>query len=334
MTPRHAYIFGGAIGDALLGIQLWRCLDAAHPGARLLVISTRKENSFVEGLFTTVPGIEFIALPKESAGSWLRLMFLALTPHKVVYLEPFRNNTALWWRIMARALALLPWSARLVCSIRRKGRGVLHYSCVSDSLFDLPARVVRGWGLPLSQVPIPRLDVHSKTLEPSIVFQFFAGSSRRSWPYEKAHPLLVQARALYPELEFVLTCGPSEETAARHLAEDITNTRTVAGASALEVLELLSRARLRVGVASGIMHMAAHLPLPSILLCNLSDPCWLPRFNPQALLLSAKENCGCVGDKTGQCSVQTSQGPVYRCLFDIPVEQVLDEMRKALAKNK
>lgn len=204
---------------------------------------------------------------------------------------------------------------------------LVRYDCRTDSLFDLPAQVVRAWGFDLLEPPRPHLEVSEKaTAVPYLLFHFFAASTRRTWPYEKARPLLRAARDTFPQYEFVLTCAPHEEPAARRLAEGIDGVRIVSGAPAREVVALLAGARLRIGVASGIMHIASHLPVRSILLCNLSDPCWLPRFNPQAILLSAPEHCACKGDKTGDCSVMTQEGEVYRCLYDIPIERVLEEM--------
>ena len=198
------------------------------------------------------------------------------------------------------------------------------------------AQVVPLWGGPSVPTPVPYLSVPTcppASPRPYILFHFFAGAYRRSLPLEKVRPLLVAARTQFPLHEFVLTCAHQEEVAAREMIKGISNARVEVSPLARDLLCLLSQSKLCVGVASGVTHIAAHLNVPAVILCNLSDPCWLPTYSTNAVLLSERAHCGCQGDKTGECRAETPGGLVYRCLYDIPTERIIDTLMLQLARH-
>lgn len=333
--PKHfIYIFGGAIGDALLGVQLAHTLEAAQPGSRLTLISTRKSN-FTRELLALVPQVEYRELPRSDIRSWFALLVLALAPHDVVFLEPFQDVVPKWWIVIARAATLLPGSVEVRCQSRPREVPArirtLSYNPKTDSLFTMIARVPALWGMRVVEAPVPSLPMPECTtlpVRPYLLFHFFAGSYRRSFPIEKVRPLLSTAREQFPAYEFVLTCAHQEEVAAQQMIVGIRDACVAVSPPARELLCLLTQADLVVGVASGITHIASHLGVPSLVMCNLSDPCWLPTYAPRTVQLSAREHCGCHGDKTGECGVETPEGVVYRCLYDIRTERIIGEMQR------
>jgi ADP-heptose:LPS heptosyltransferase len=139
--------------------------------------------------------------------------------------------------------------------------------------------------------------------------------------------LLKEARAQFPNHHFVVTCGPAEEAEAGRVAQGFDDIEIKSGLQAPELLQLLSRASVVVGTASGVIHLAAHLGVPTVAMCNLSDPCWLPSYNSAVILLSERRRCKCNGDKTGECGVETPEGLVYACLYDITTESIIDAMK-------
>ena len=335
MPEKLIFIFGGAIGDALLGVQLAHALEAVKPQGRLTLLSTRK-SSFVKQLLEVVPQVEYRELPRNDIRSWAALLRLALSPHGVVFLEPFQDIVPLWWKIIARSATVLPGSVEVRCQSRPQKAPArvrtLGYSPKTDNLFSMIARVPVLWGAPASEAPTPFLPVPicpPKPARPYILFHFFAGAYRRSFPVEKVRPLLAAARARFPGHEFVLTCAHQEEAAARRMIEGVTNARVAVSPPATELLCLLKQSGLCVGVASGVTHIAAHLGVHSVIMCNLSDPCWLATYAKNAVLLSASEQCGCNGDKTGECVAKTAEGGgVYRCLYDITTERIIEQMAR------
>ncbi|MDO8576563.1 MAG: glycosyltransferase family 9 protein [bacterium] len=333
--PKHfLYIFGGAIGDALLGIQLAHTLRVAQSEGRVTLISTRR-SSFARQIAAVVPEVEYRELPRGDVRSWFALVGLAVRPHGVVFLEPFQDVVSVWWKIIARMATLFPGSIEVRCQSRPQKAParvrVLPYDPTTDNLFSMIARVVPLWGGRAVPAPAPSLPALSCTTTPArpyILFHFFAGNYRRSFPVEKVRPLLADARKKFPLHEFVLTCAHQEERAAREMVEGISDARVIVSPPAHELLCLLRQSDGCVGVASGVTHIASHLGVPSVVLCNLSDPCWLPSYAKNTVQLSAREYCGCHGDKTGECGVRTPGGVVYRCLYDITTERIIEEMKR------
>ena len=152
-------------------------------------------------------------------------------------------------------------------------------------------------------------------------------------PPDHAHKLLESAREKFPHHAFIVTCLPSEKMFAVDIARGIDQVIISSDLHAEEIVGLLSHADLCVGVASGVTHIAAHLDVPAVVLCNLSDPCWLPSYNPNVTLLAERTRCGCNGDKTGDCNEITPGGMVYRCLYDIKTQSIIDAMQTHVFKK-
>ena len=162
MSKQYIFIFGGAIGDSLLGVQLAHILEGAFPSSRLITISTRKSN-FVRELLGLVPQIEYRELLRSDIRSWLVLLRLACSPHCVVFLEPFQDAIPLWWKIIARMTTLFPGSVEIRCQshpqkVPARVR-VISYSPATDNLFSMIARVVPLWGGSPLPAPVPSLPV-------------------------------------------------------------------------------------------------------------------------------------------------------------------------------
>lgn len=336
MPKKILFVFGGAIGDALLGIQLAHALRAAQSSSQLTLVSTRKSN-FVRQIVETVPEVQYRELPRNGVRSWFELLALAFSPHGVVFLEPFQDIIPLWWKVIARIATLLPGSMEVRCQSRPQRAPtrvrILSYDPRTENLFSMIAGVVplfdgRNISAPVPSLPPPNCP--AATARPYLLFHFFAGSYRRSFPIEKVRPLLTAARATFPAHEFILTCAHQEESVAREMIEGIMGARVEVSPHAHDLFCLLARSEMCIGVASGVTHIASHLGVPSVVLCNLSDPCWLPTYAKHTVQLSAPENCGCHGDKTGECGVWTPGGTVYRCLYDIATERIIGEMKRVI----
>jgi ADP-heptose:LPS heptosyltransferase len=150
-------------------------------------------------------------------------------------------------------------------------------------------------------------------------------------PPEKVRPLLERAREVFPTYEFVLSAAPAERSRAMSMIAGMANARIESELSAQALLCLLQGATLVVAVASGIAHLAAHLDAPLIALSNLSDPYWLPTYNSRVVILADREHCRCRGNKSGDCSQTTADGEVFRCLYYIPTDRIVDSMQSLLA---
>lgn len=333
MRRGYLHLYGGAIGDGLLGVHMGRVLASAIPGAVLTLASTRP-NPFMRELAESYSFLDYRELPKGNFSSWVTVAGFALRPWYAVVYEPATGGMPLWWSLILWVTRLYPGGAQVRCQMRGHERPVprgctaMVYTCQTENFFSTPPRVLEQWGIPLADVPHPTLTrpVRSHT-NPYLLFHFFAANVRRSIPIAHANDILQHARIAYPNHPFVLTCLSSEHARAQAMIEGVSNTEIVVQPTAGEMISLLADADMVVGTASGILLVAAHLGAPTVAMSCLPDPCWLPTFAPSVTILAARDECRCRGDKTTECSVMTPEGEVYRCLYFITTEEVLAAMQ-------
>lgn len=334
MKARFLYLYGGAIGDALLGIHIGRLVAANVPGATLELVSTR-HNPFVKELTEDLPFINYQELVKGSSWSWFALPRLMLQPYRSVVYEPVTSSLPLWWRLILWCARQARGSVQVryqressVREIPEKATRVT-YVCKSQNLFtDTPRALMRAWNITLAHEPkphLPRAAAQPKN-GPYFLFHFFAANYRRSIPVEQARAILISARAQFPKHMFVVTCGREEFSRAERMCEGIENVQLESDLHARDMRELLSGADLVVGTASGILFVAVHLGVHVIALSCLVDPCFLPDYSSTTTILAARSECRCDGESKGECAVNTPEGDVFRCLYFIPTEEVLEAM--------
>jgi ADP-heptose:LPS heptosyltransferase len=252
--------------------------------------------------------------------------------------EPIAYPISLWWRII------------LWCARRRAGsievryqthgyerpvpQGVLQrvYDCAQVNLFDTPETILNAWGIEVRTLPHPAMPPQpSPEGKPYLVFHFFAGALRRTIPVDHARAILMAARAAYPSHAFILTCAQNERERAEVMAEGISDTRIESDHSARELIALLCGADLTVGTTSGIILTAACLQRPIVALhCMSHGKAFMPDFSPNTTVLAALNECRCRPGDGSKCPMMTDDGPVYRCLYYIPTEEVLGAMKKML----
>ncbi len=330
---KYAYLFGGAIGDSLVGMHLARSLEHLRPGARLTLLSTRRK-PFVSDLVRGLPFVSYREFLWDSPRTWWVGLWLFLTPTSIFVFDPTDVPLPRWWRFILAISTVLPGSrevhSQLVGHERRVARGVTVLVVTpEDNLFttNVP-RILSAWGIRGESQLAPSLPkTHFKTPPGRyVLFHFFAGNYRRSWPLEKAHPFLIEARQAFPEYEFVLTASNEERGRAQEMVKGVNNARVESGLSAQALLRYLSDASLVVGVASGVTHISSHLAVPTIALANLSDPYWLPSYAEHTRILANREECRCKGNKEGECVAHAQDGLVFRCLYYISATRILEEM--------
>lgn len=338
-APKYMYIYGGAIGDALLGVHLGRTLAAAVPGAYLILISTRT-NLFVRELAEPIPFVSVCEMPKEKIRSWWLLFRLFCTPHCAVYMEPLSGPVPLWWRFIVYASTFRQGSIAVCCTpherVAKRHGHLIPYSPRSDRMFDLVPQVLHEWGVAASVLK-PHLEVslyqNSAPLPhvPYVVLHFFAPQTRRSVPVENAREILSAIHTNFPALHLVLTCTKKELERAERIAADMpVEIRHDLSPSAL--ISLFAGTDAYVGVDTGVTHLACHIGIPCVVLGNCSNPCWLPYYAQRAAILFEPRRCGCNGNKTGECQEETPEGPVYRCLFDIEPKLVIEKLRDFIVR--
>ncbi|MDE1924835.1 MAG: hypothetical protein KGH79_01485 [Patescibacteria group bacterium] len=333
---KYLYLFGGAVGDALLGLHLARTLDAARPGSRLLLISTR-HNTFVRELMRSIPFAQYVELPKTDFKSWVTLVMLAISSCRAAVFEPLSAPMPLWWTLLLRAATTRKNSYAVLCSTQECQRNprerVVSYDCRTENMFDLVPRISAAWGLPAPVLQpvleISQYSVSERLQEPYIVFHFFAPSVLRSFPPPHSLELLRSVRKKFPQHRLVLTCSRSQQVQAEQLATAV-DAEVLCDSAPSELILVLARASVYVGVDTGITHLACHLGTSCVVLGNCSNPCWLPYYAPQAIILFEKARCTCKGDKKGDCRAYVDGRPYYRCLLDITEKEIIEAIEQKL----
>ncbi len=336
---RYAYIYGGAIGDTLFGIHLGRILSQSESGAQLTLISTRS-NPAVKDLVCNLPFISYRVITRRNPFSWIALLPFFFSKTAVALIEPTDVPISRWWENILRTCTHTSGSLEVHGQVtgherRVKSRVSVVPITAQDNLFTAVApRIISAWGhSPRVTVPTLEHQVCEGIPTPFILFHFFAGNYRRSFPLEKVRPLLMQAREEFPQFQFVLSAAPLEKIRALRMVEGISNTKVEANLSMHDMICLMQNAALTVGVASGITHIAAHLDVPLITLSNRSDLYWLPSYNPHVVQLSDTEHCRCEGNKVGDCTEHTPTGDVFRCLYYISIPSIIEHMKLNLSPS-
>lgn len=342
-STRYAYIFGGAIGDALLGVYLGKALETNVPGAQLTLISTRV-NPFLRDLLAPLPFVSFHELPKGKIRSWFTLVsFLFYSWNSCAY-EPLTGSLSLWWKLILWAMSRnsggievrCQYISRPVPSRVRK----LVLDCKREQVFGSIQRILKEWNVPISSIPGPQLEFDkkyaNKIIHPSpyIVFHFFAPSVKRTLSAGRAREVLKAVLAAFPAYAIVLTSTRKDRLEAQRIGAGFSAT-IFEDLAAGELTSLIKGADAYVGVDTGITHLASVLDVPVVVLGNYSNPCWLPTYAPKARILYERKNCICNGDKTGDCFYEIEGKSHYRCMEDIRIDFILAAIAEALVtKNK
>lgn len=337
MNRRYLLLYGGPIGDSLVGIHVGRTLAANVPGAVLELVSVR-ENTFIRELCRELPFIRYRELPKNKLSSWLALPALAFHRYSSIAYEPNSYPISLWWKIILWFARRHAGSVELRYQFygyeRPVPRGVLKrvFDCAHENFFDTPKTILEAWEIPATHLPHPSLPSQPVPKgTPYILFHFFAGALRRTIPVDHARAILAAARIAYPHHAFIITCAQNERERAERMVEGISDTRIESGHTAHELISLLCGADLIVGTTSGIILTAACLERPVVALhCLSHGQAFMPDFSPNTIVLAARTECRCRPGDGSACPIETSEGPVYRCLYFITTEEVLEAMKKKL----
>ena len=107
-------MYGGAIGETLIGLHLARFLAEEKPETVLTFLSTR-ENSFVSELLETVTYAKYVPMPKGQIKSWLILLRMCVTPHNIVVHQPLTVSMPLWWKLVLAVATFQRGSIEVRC---------------------------------------------------------------------------------------------------------------------------------------------------------------------------------------------------------------------------
>lgn len=340
------FFVGHSIGVTLLGIH---ALETAYFGlpkeerGRLFMVINGDKRGLYENMIAQYPHITLVTLSRRSAFT-LGTTLVGTLGRRQVVLHPLSFGKVNIIHALISWLIVLPhWRSRSIVFGEKTIRNRFFFTTIlprnlEQSIFISALDAVQTTGIK-AEVRTPQLLFEltkpiAQFLErPYIVVHPFASSRSRSLPTKRWEDIFNWLTITYPNHGIVISGGPVDKIAAEALmkpsytnvyfSEDIVS-------SFLAKVELIARAQLYVGVDTGPTHIAAHVGVPTIVIGNNSNPCWLPYYNSAVTVLMNLSVCTCQGDKTGGCFEYEDKVAYYRCMYCIDQNEIKDAITKKL----
>lgn len=334
------FFVGHSIGVTLLAIHTLEAayfgLSTNERGRCFLVINGDKTQLYLD-LIDQYPHITIIMLSRGSMPDLVRLLARTVGRRQVV-LHPLSFGLVHPLHVLlTRAITCLHPRSRSVVLGERSWYNWFWFSDIlpqklDQSIFMSMEEAVKHCGIKVTarrpQLLHAATTVHpslAKVGKPYIVVHPFAANPIRSLPKVRWQDLFDFITNTYPGYQLIISGGPSDREAALafirpnyknvFFTEDIITTF-------LPKIGLIDHAALYLGVDTGPTHLAAHLGVPTIVVGNNSNPCWLPTYNPEVTVLMHLEHCTCTSDKGGNCRETIDGNVYYRCMIEITQEEI------------
>jgi len=327
------YLYGGSLGGffpALFLIENLRLNQEKAPVNYYIVTSRHKK--ILDELAAGYPFIKIIEFNKRHCLRSLALFIRKLPAVNYVATPPlFDPPTFKTAGFLGRLLTLLNRQS----AFRSKTIGPDD----RQNIFDLTKYIIRELGFVIKKEKpdfqftpdATLLDNHQLAPQTYIVVHPFAANPSRSLPVDRWRALLKHLTDNY-QSKIIISGGPNDKKAADLIVKDLSSQvefgsspkiiNTVGQGNLQQRATLIDRALGYIGVDTGITHLACLLKKTSVIIGNLSNPCWLPTYNPKAKILFNKERCLCQGNKRGDCFVHYNGVNYFRCLFFIPQREI------------
>lgn len=336
MTKTYISYFRGGIGGFLLNLHLFNVLKENGCQGKYIVVCGR-DGGLYRTLAREYPHVKVHEI------HWANIFKMALLSLRV--------STSKVYSVTAPSFSKAPLSIRIWLflltqitggvSIGFTVRGVdpsftkhviplNHY----QSLFVGAASIARVWGCVVADVPTPTYNVgkESSPEKNGIFVHPFGMSLKRSMSKTMFRDVVQMVGKLFPE-EAIYVSG-SESQMQEIDTWNVSGVQPMKG-SLMEKLERIQDAKLFIGVDTGITHAAALMGAPTLMVGNLSNPCWLATYVPNAKTIVAPQNCVCNGNKWGNCYVEVDGIERYRCMADISLDDLNRTLRSLISpKNE
>lgn len=324
------FISYGSIGDFLMTLAFLREVHRAFPEFRLEVCATRN-SALLRSIASRYP---FVRVSSLNSLSFLRAFFFS-----------FKRSVV----IMPATFGEVPWKPLLFARIAALRGAVAGFTGLKTVVrYDLPVRfdtrklfyqnleqLLQNLGAEGGITPALLLpeDAHALALisKPYIALAPFAGNPKRSLPVSRWKSIMSVLALKYPEHHISILGAPEDEAVAKALGSAHPRAQICTGRPFLQTISFIKHASLFVGVDSGLTHIAGILGQKSVVVGNLSNPTWLPYYNPNATVLVEPRQCRCTGDKGGDCLYVIDGQEQYRCMADVSDERIFAAVQEALA---
>ncbi len=343
------FFVGHSIGVTLLAIHT---LEAAYFGLPVnergrcfLVINGDKTQLYLD-LIDQYPHITLVTLSRRSMPDLIRILARSIGRRQVVLHPLSFGSVHPLHALLTLAITCLHPRSRSVVLDERSWYNWFWFTDVLPQKLDQSIFTSMEEAVIHCEIKVtarhPQLlhavtPVHSalaKVGKPYIVVHPFAANPIRSLPKERWEDIFDFITSTYPDHQLVISGGPSDRAVAlafiRPSYKNVFYTEDII-TTFLPKIGLIDNTALYVGVDTGPTHLAAHLGVPTIVIGNNSNPCWLPTYNPEVTILMHTEHCTCTNDKGGNCR-ETVDGKVYyRCMIEITQEEIKQHIAARLA---
>lgn len=335
----------GAIGDFLM---VGLCADSVKKvlAEGKFTIITPRNTLLLKDLFSAYSHIHVLEINRRNFLNALTLLMRVMWRKNLVVNQGVLKRIPPFVQFLARLLMLRPGSVYLYFlqkethgKRRERGSIVFDYHL---SVYENLSRLLNTQNLNISStVPLYHFVSDQSVLEryglvhsSYIVIHPCASSPSRSLPAVRWAGIFEYIASNFPETKIVVTGSKQDNLFIKKIFETGASANSIVNLtsklSMMELANIIDGSRGYVGVDTGITHLAGVLQKRSVIIGNLSNPCWLPSYNKNATILTESKNCTCNGQKGGNCLYQIGEEKYYKCMIDIPEESIHEGIRKML----
>lgn len=342
MSPPTVLVFRvGQLGDTVVSIAAIRAIRAAHPGARIVLLTDRQRHlRTVDAWDVLAPtglldDVLYLPVPWTIADlARARATIRALHAERMYYLTPMPRTSWQVWRDrlffqtlcgIERIVGLRPTPAY---PVRDRSRRLMRIESESNRLRASIAGEAIGAApgpldhrLPLSAAHRERAAARLAAMTGSRLIAFAPGSKMpaKMWPLDRFAAVGGQLLARYPDVRLlVLGGGPQEQQAAQTLtAVWGSRSANLVDLGIWDTAAILERCCLYIGNDTGTMHLAASVGTPCVAIFSARDNPgrWEPAGAGHVVL---RRDVACAGCVLVECVEHQNI-----CLTSIPVEEVV-----------
>ena len=165
-----------------------------------------------------------------------------------------------------------------------------------------------------------------------IVMHITASNSKRSLPFTRWRIILNELNK--HNIPVYFTGSFADRKNIFEVTNGFNNAHNFAGQiDFYQLADLIYNCRVFVGVDTGITHLAGVLGVSGVIVGNNSNPTWLPYYNKNFKILTNNSRCTCTKDKDGDCLVEVDGKKYARCMYDVPDELIIKEIKNQYEKN-
>ncbi|HNQ86383.1 MAG TPA: glycosyltransferase family 9 protein [Deltaproteobacteria bacterium] len=317
------------IGDLVFSLPLLKALRDHYPNAAIHSVA----RPYLHGLLEDSPLVDRIVTRRDTLPARASLLWTLRRQHYDLLISLPRSEEALILAGLSGArikagFAHRPWDA--VLDVKEVIQG--HNSWFNN------ARILARLGIPVVQDNyVGLLQVDGLPDVKGLPWRYAVispGASRRrlakAWDEEKFARVIAQL-----SMEFGLSCvlvggndtaectGTIVAHVERLLSGGVLQVRDLAGKISLrELAAVLKKAKLFVGIDSGVMHMASALDIPTVGIFGPTDPFYVAPQNARSMVVRKDMACSpCY--LRGECEHR-------RCLQELGADAVVEACRRVM----